>query len=350
MLDAEYHNVSRSGATISSLNSRYDRIAYGSANPKWTFSNFPADVVVVNLGANDVGKPKGTIKSDYHAFLDDSRLAYPGAHIMLFNAWGWDYDEPANYIHEVIAERTDPRMSSAIFPWLFEQWPGCEYDHAGMAQILADHLTSTLGWSQSPTDIMSGYGRNGDVANGSFEEVAPLGGYGWRYYTDSGVSRVHAPGDAFDGDYYLRLSNGAATHQPIPAVDGESFTVTVWMRGDQDGDQVDIDGVTMLTPVGVGESRVSPHAGYGLVASPNPFDSATRIAFRLPRSGPVVLTLYDVSGRQVANLIDGHHETGEFVTRWDGRDQSGGKLSSGIYFLRISAGGFTATKRLVLHQ
>ena len=70
------------------------------------------------------------------------RKSYPNAHIMLYNAWGWDYDEPANYIHEVIAARGDPNMSSAIFPWLFEQWHGCEYDHSGMAHVLADHL----GW------------------------------------------------------------------------------------------------------------------------------------------------------------------------------------------------------------
>ena len=69
---------------------------------------------------------------------------------MLYNAWGWSYDEPANYIHEVIAERDDPRMSSAIFPWIFEQWHGCEYDHAGMAQILADHLTSSWAGPRQP--------------------------------------------------------------------------------------------------------------------------------------------------------------------------------------------------------
>jgi hypothetical protein len=90
MLDAEYHNVSRSGATISSLHNRYDRIAYGYPNPTWDFSNFPADVVVVNLGANDVGRPKSTIKANYHSFLDDLRAVYPSARIMLFNAWGWD--------------------------------------------------------------------------------------------------------------------------------------------------------------------------------------------------------------------------------------------------------------------
>jgi hypothetical protein len=409
MLDAEYHNVSRSGATISSLHNVYDRFIYGSPNPTWNFDDFPADVVLVNLGANDVGRPKQIIKNNYHAFLDDLRSVYPSAHIMLFNAWGWDYDEPANYTHEVISEHGDSNMSYQVFPWLFEQWHGCEYDHSGMAAVLADHLSSIMGWSKNPADVMNGFGRNGDVANGSFEEAAPFGGYGWRYYTDSGVSRVHAPTEAFDEEYYLRLSNGAASHQPIPAVGGETFTVTAWMRGRQNGDEinitmdfrdqemwttplqtatetrtlttgwqqysmtaaaptgtpnpvfhirvtftaavgdsVDIDAVTIREPTGVMDSEISPPVGYRLSASPNPFNPVVRIAYRISQSGPARLTVYDISGRRVATLVDEYHEAGEFVTKWNGLDDRNTKVSSGIYFLRITADDFTATEKLVI--
>jgi lysophospholipase L1-like esterase len=240
ILDAEYQNVSRSGATISGIHDRFDQISYWSATPTWNFAAFPADAVVVNLGANDVGRPKVQIKQDYHAFLDDLRAVHPAAHILLYNGWGWDYDEPANYIHEVIAERGDPQMSSATFPWLFEQWHGCEYDHAGMAQLLADHLTALLGWPAAPRDVMSGFGTDGDVANGSFEETAPFGGYGWRYRTAPGVSRITSPAEAFDGDRFLRLTSGAATHQPLPAQENEVFTVTAWIRGGALGDEVAI--------------------------------------------------------------------------------------------------------------
>lgn len=245
MFDVEYENISRSGATLRSLNNAFDRIDYWSRNPAWNFNEFQPDVVVVNLGANDVGRPKERIKSYYHALLDDLRAAHPAAHIVLFNAWGWDYDEPANYTWEVIDERhdrEDTNTSYAIFPWLFEQWHGCEYDHGGMAQVLADHLSSVMvGWTPNPSDVMSGFGVDGDVANGSFEEVAPFGGFGWRYSTvDSGIDRVEDPIGAIDGDYYLSLNNGKSVHQPNPAEDGQVVTVTVWMRGDSDGDQAKI--------------------------------------------------------------------------------------------------------------
>ena len=59
-------------------------------------------------------------------------------------SYGWDFDEPANYTHEVIAERAGLDMSSAVLPWLFEQYHGCETDHASMPKYLAEHLSETL--------------------------------------------------------------------------------------------------------------------------------------------------------------------------------------------------------------
>ena len=237
MFDAEYHNLSWGGATISSINARFDRMKYDTGSEPWDHARFPADVVVANIGANDVNRPKEAVKADYHAFLDDLRAVHPQAHVVLFNAWGWDFDEPANYTDEVIAERGDPNMSSAIFPWVFEQFHGCQYDQGGMAQVLADHLTAVLGWQQKPIDTLDGFGKNGDVANGSFEGVAPFGGWAWRYMEDAGVERVFDPAAAHDGDHYLELYDGAATHQPNPAVDGDVVTATVWMRGTAVGDR-----------------------------------------------------------------------------------------------------------------
>jgi lysophospholipase L1-like esterase len=240
MFDAEYQNISWSGSTISGVNARFDRIDWFSATPAWDFASNPADLVVVNVGANNVGQQVSSIKAQYHAFLDALRGAHPSAHIVLFNAYGWDFNEPANYTHEVVAERNDPNMSVAIFPWVFEQFHGCEYDHGGMAAALADHITKTLGWGAAPNDVMSGFGVGGDVANGSFEESAPFGGYGWRYFTDAGVSRIEDGAAAHDGSWFLRLSNGAATHQPNPADPGDLVEATIWLRGESRGEEASL--------------------------------------------------------------------------------------------------------------
>ena len=159
---------------------------------------------------------------------------------MIFNGWGWSHNETANYTAEVVAEYGDPNVSVATFPWVFEQWHGCETDHAGMASYLLAHLEETLGWQAEPLDVMNGYGLDGDLANGSFEEVAPFGGFGWRYAEQPGVERITQSSDAKDGSALLRLSQGAAVHQPNPARPGQTVTVTLWLRAEEAGQSVDV--------------------------------------------------------------------------------------------------------------
>jgi len=235
MLDAEYHNISKGGERVHDIMKNIWDKYYPNSGEIWDFSGNRPDAVVVNIGANDVGKPKDSIVRAYHTFLDAVRGTHPEAHIVVMNAYGWAYDEPANYTSDVVAARNDSNISCLHFPWVFEQWHGCQYDHSGMANLLAEHLSQVMGWSYKPSDVMNGFGRDGDVANGSFEAAAPFGGYGWRYYTAKGVSRITGAADAHDGTCYLSLKDGANVHQPNPASDGDKFTVSLWMRGTTDG-------------------------------------------------------------------------------------------------------------------
>jgi hypothetical protein len=233
MCDASYENVSYGGATIGSIHSIYSQMSQQNPAP-WDVQRTPADAVVIDLGSNDVDKGEQAIRAAYHAFLDDIRKTYPHAHIVLYNSYGWSFAEPANYSAAVVAERNDAQMSAATFPWFFEQWHGCEYDHAGMATILAQHLAKTLGWDSQPADVMNGYGQNGNVANGSFAESAPFGGFGWRYANKSGVTRITAEA-GFDGNHFVRLAAGARIHQPNPATNESTITMTVAARSADGG-------------------------------------------------------------------------------------------------------------------
>lgn len=243
MLDAEYHNISVGGARIATgLNSGlsfYNRMDFYQPEPCWKSAAFPADVCVINLGANDVSaKSKDEIKKDYKVLVGKIRAFHPDAHIVLMNGYGWSRDEPANYTQEVVAEFGDPGISRVIFPWLFNEWHGCEYDHAGMAQVLVDHLVQLdPSYKQvRPSDVMNGFGQDGNVSNGSFELAAPFGGYGWRYFND-GAERVHDPQQSPAGEWFLRLTEGKQVHQPNPATKDKEYTVHVKMRGAADGNQ-----------------------------------------------------------------------------------------------------------------
>jgi len=243
MFGAAYQNISISGASISSLHAVFDQASRWNPKSKVDVAQYHPDAIIINLGANDVGNPKEEIKKEYHRFLDTLRVIHPDAQIILFNAWGWDYNEPANFTHEVAEERNDPALSVSTFPWIFETWHGCEYDHAGMAQVLADHLNEVLGWNPKPSDVMVGYGEDGNVANGSFEDSAPFGGYGWRYFREPGIQRINNSEAAKEGDYYVSLADQASIHQPNPARNGDVVSVALWLKGSiaQDRAKIKID-------------------------------------------------------------------------------------------------------------
>ena len=97
-----------------------------------------------------------------------------------------------------------------------------------------------MGWDSTEPELMSGFGWEGGIANGSFEEVAPFGGYGWRYYTATGVERVADSAAAHDGEHFLRLSNSADVHQPNPAGDGDQVDEQLWARSDTKGETAEV--------------------------------------------------------------------------------------------------------------
>ena len=80
---------------------------------------------------------------------------------------------------------------------------------------------------------------------------------------------------------------------------------------------------------------------------PNPFNSTTRISFKLRHAAEVQLIVYDVLGNPVATLLDGPLYSGMHSVEWDGSNYQG-DLSSGIYFLRLTASGESLVNKLVL--
>lgn len=82
--------------------------------------------------------------------------------------------------------------------------------------------------------------------------------------------------------------------------------------------------------------------------SPNPFNPSTTISWFLPGAMHVRLEIFDVSGRSIRLLGDEELEPGQHSIIWDGRGENGSAVSSGIYFLRLSAGKESITRKMVL--
>ena len=71
---------------------------------------------------------------------------------------------------------------------------------------------------------------------------------------------------------------------------------------------------------------------------PNPFNSATVIRFALPTSEETELAIFNLAGQQVATLVEGAREAGTYTVNWDGRDDDGRELASGVYLYRLQTG------------
>lgn len=81
---------------------------------------------------------------------------------------------------------------------------------------------------------------------------------------------------------------------------------------------------------------------------PNPFNSSTKISFRVPLTSHIILRIFDSTGRTVKTLINEKRQKGEYTLNWDGRNDSGSKVTSGLYFYQLKCDVFTITKSMIL--
>ena len=132
--------------------------------------------------------------------------------------------------------------------------------------------------------------------------------------------------------------------------------------GTQDGPSMDLYAgfwnpwVVQMTPVEweeVEEAQVPRE--FGLSQNfPNPFNPATVIEYALPGASEVKIQIYNILGQKARDLVDERQEPGYKMIRWDGRDDNGMEVSSGIYFYRIVAhtvhgsGNFVECRKMTL--
>ncbi|UCH84827.1 MAG: T9SS type A sorting domain-containing protein, partial [Candidatus Latescibacterota bacterium] len=95
---------------------------------------------------------------------------------------------------------------------------------------------------------------------------------------------------------------------------------------------------------------ITPQVGVisGLRSRPNPFNPSTHIEFNLELDVPVTLQIHDVHGELVRTLASRRFTRGPQMVSWDGLNERGQSVASGVYFLRVTAGNRTLTKKMVL--
>ena len=93
---------------------------------------------------------------------------------------------------------------------------------------------------------------------------------------------------------------------------------------------------------------VVQHSGLQLRNYPNPFNPETTILFSLPHPGDIRFDIFNVRSQRIITLIEEYRDPGEHRVIWNGRDERGNRVSSGIYFYRLKAGKLTEQKKMIL--
>lgn len=112
---------------------------------------------------------------------------------------------------------------------------------------------------------------------------------------------------------------------------------------------IGVDGaVDLLSHAEVGDLTPLPDRFNLDQNAPNPFNPSTVIGYQLAEAGEVRLVIYNLLGQGVRVLVNERQEAGSFRATWDGMDEMGRRVASGVYLYRIQAGAFTSVRRMVL--
>ena len=96
------------------------------------------------------------------------------------------------------------------------------------------------------------------------------------------------------------------------------------------------------------ENDVLPSKYYIHQNFPNPFNSNTIISYGISEDAYVILTIYDLMGREILQLVNSSQSIGNKSVKWNGLNKNGEPLSAGVYIYKIQAGNFIDTKKMIL--
>jgi hypothetical protein len=183
------------------------------------------------------------------------------------------------------------------------------------------------------TDFEDGVWKN--VVFDDFAIIDPVEEYyvGYRIHSLSGVIPVawHDAGPNIPGKgAYVRTSGWI----PIPA----AFDFNLCIKGT----------IVSQSPTGSQNNTINANVNQLGNNYPNPFNPTTTISYNIAKEGKVDLAIYNLKGQLVKTLVSAEQTAGLHDVTWNGEDNTGRKVSSGLYLYKLSTSDFNSTKKMIL--
>ena len=158
------------------------------------------------------------------------------------------------------------------------------------------------------------------------------------------------PSKIYYAGYKIISGDGVmAWHDNGPRVEGGAFTRnTGWMQLPASNDyNLNIIAITMSETLSGEDTELVAMTNLNN-NYPNPFNPTTTISYNLAADGNVSLDVYNVKGQKVKSLLNAKQTSGEHSVVWNGKDDSGKNLTSGVYFYKLQSGNYVSTKKMLL--
>lgn len=128
----------------------------------------------------------------------------------------------------------------------------------------------------------------------------------------------------------------------------DETNIELWDPGNNYYDSlVTVGALQQITSLNVDGKMVKPEFFNLYQNFPNPFNSLTNIKYEVFKSGNVNLVIIDSKGLHVKSIVNKYHQIGKYLMEWDGMDDQGRNMASGIYFHKIILGGMSKTEKMI---
>jgi hypothetical protein len=212
----------------------------------------------------------------------------------------------------------------------------------------------------------------GNIPLHEFDAAPPLRTSAWAFVVSGSVLDGEGM-SAEDGGYMLTAKNLRTSVTAIEKVDTSGYFAAAYAdlsrkavveAGDSSGEVVSgpfVHDVTLdsirdaVVKVQMRLGDIIPEKSALLQNYPNPFNPETWIPFHLKGEASVSIRIFNLSGQLIRTLDLGNMDAGVYVSRskaayWDGKNEAGEEVSSGIYFYTLQAGDFNSTKKMVVRR
>ncbi len=170
---------------------------------------------------------------------------------------------------------------------------------------------------------------------------------GWHSFNLTGVN---APGDFYVSARYDGINKPwIGADAPPGNQKAYEYDGSTWAKLSSPNDYTLFMRATVTTTTSVTEIDTKVPTKFELTQNyPNPFNPSTAIRYSLPTAQNILLAVYDLNGKKIADLVDNFQNTGTYEVTWNGMNNFGKPVASGVYFYRLQTQNFNETKKLLL--